>query len=307
MSKNIVVVGSSNTDMILKMKRIPRAGETLIGGNFSMAQGGKGANQAVSAARAGANVTLIARVGKDMFGEQAIKSFIQDGINVQNVIKDDKAPSGIALIFVDDIGENSIGVASGVNANLSPSDIENAKNVILRSDMMLMQLETPLDTVRTAAQIASSHRVPVILNPAPAQSLDDNLLKNVSILTPNETEAEILTGVEVKDEKSIAECAASLRSKGVKTVLITLSAKGVYVDSFEFTGLVPGFRVSAVDTTAAGDVFNGALAVAIAENRSLNDSAKFACAAAALACCKLGAQASAPSRKEIERFLQENG
>lgn len=306
MSNKIIVVGSSNTDMILKMERIPKPGETIIGGYFSMAAGGKGANQAVAAARAGAEVILIAKLGNDMFGDQAISGFQRDGIDVQHIIRDDRAPSGVALIFVDENGENCIGVASGSNANLSPEDILENKDLIAGSKMLIMQLETPVDTVKIAARIASSNRVPVILNPAPAQALDDEFLKNITILTPNETESEILTGIPAEDPKSIDKIAATLRSKGVKNVLITLGAKGVFVDSSEFKGIVPGFEVEAVDTTAAGDVFNGALAVALSENKSIVDAASFACAAAALACCTLGAQTSAPHRESIEQFLRDH-
>lgn len=303
MNKKIVVVGSSNTDMIIKMARLPKPGETIIGGEFSIEAGGKGANQAVSAARAGANVTFIARVGSDMFGKQAIEGFIQDGIDVKYIIQDERAPSGVALIFVDERGENSIGVASGANAKLSPEDIENTKEIISNSDILLMQLETPIETVKNASMIAASSGVRVILNPAPAQALDEEILKCVSILTPNETEVELLTGVKIDQKKNIEEAADILLSQGIETVLITLGAKGVYVATSELREFVTGFEVEAADTTAAGDVFNGVLAVVLAENKPLVDSARFACAAAALACCKLGAQTSAPTRQEIEEFL----
>ena len=200
MAGKIVVVGSSNTDMILQMEHIPRPGETILGGKFSMAAGGKGANQAVAAARAGGQVTLLARVGRDMFGRQAIEGFRGDGIDVQHVLEDEQAPSGVALIFVAADGENSIGVASGANLCLSPADVQQAADVIADADVLVMQLETPLETVRAAATIAAAHNVPVILNPAPAQPLDDPLLRLVSVLTPNESEAELLTGVRVTDE-----------------------------------------------------------------------------------------------------------
>ncbi len=302
---NIVIIGSSNTDMIIKLSRIPRPGETILGGDFTVAPGGKGANQAVGAARAGGNVTFIARVGNDMFGAQAVEGFGQDNINTTGMITDSEAPSGVALIFVDKAGENSIAVASGANANLMPSDIENAKNVIASAEIVLLQLEIPIETVQTAVEIAVKRGVKVILNPAPAQTLNDDILRNVSIITPNETEAELLTGVKVEDEQGAEKAADMLRVKGVDTVIITLGSRGVYVASPEFKGIIPSFKVKAEDTTAAGDVFNGVLAVALAENMTLKDAVRFSNAAAALSVTKLGAQFSAPTRADIEAFLNE--
>lgn len=304
-NKKIVVVGSSNTDMIIKLEHIPRPGETVLGGEFSVAPGGKGANQAVSSARAGGNVIFIARVGDDIFGEKAVKGFIQDGINVEYVVRDKNAPSGVALIFVDRKGENSIAVASGANANLSPNDIKNAKEVLSKSSIMLIQLEIPIETVKTAVKIAYENGVRVILNPAPAQHLDDDLLKKIDIITPNETEVEILTGVKIESEKSIEKAGNILLEKGIKTVLITIGKRGVYVISDDFKCIIPSFDVKPVDTTAAGDVFNGVLAVALSENMSLKDAVRFSNAAAALSVTKLGAQTSAPFREEIELFLKE--
>ncbi|MFC1528541.1 ribokinase [Candidatus Latescibacterota bacterium] len=306
MDKNIVVIGSSNTDMIIKMSRIPKPGETLIGGEFSIAAGGKGANQAVSAARAGGKVVFIARVGEDMFGEQALCGFVQDGINTENIVRDKEAPSGVALIFVDKHGENSIAVASGANANLSPADITAAKDVIASAAIILMQLEIPIDTVKAVVEIAREHRAKVILNPAPAQPLGDDILRHISIITPNESEAELLTGIKVSDEKDAEEAANVLIAKGVQTVLITLGARGVYVSDSDFKGIIPGYSVKAEDTTAAGDVFNGVLAVSLAENKSLIDTVRFSNAAAALSVTKLGAQTSAPYRSEIEQFIKDN-
>lgn len=305
MDKAIVVVGSSNTDMIIKMPRLPKPGETIIGGKFSTAPGGKGANQAVGAARAGGKVALVARVGEDMFGQKAVEGFLQDGINVDYVFRDKSAPSGVALIFVDEKGENSIGVASGANANLSPSDIEKAKDCIASAAIVLMQLEIPPETVKATAAIAAEHGVLLILNPAPARPLDDDLLKNVSILTPNESESELLTGIKVKDEPSAAKAAQALQKRGVETVLVTLGSRGAYVAAADYTGIVPAFPVKAEDTTAAGDIFNGVLALSLAENKSIVEATRFASAAAALAVTKLGAQTSAPQRSEIESFLKE--
>ena len=288
MAGKIVVVGSSNTDMILQMDHIPRPGETILGGHFSMAAGGKGANQAVSAARAGGDVTFLARVGNDMFGRQAIEGFRADGVDVQHVLQDDEAPSGVALIFVAKDGENSIGVASGANALLTPADVEKALPLIAEADVLVMQLETPLETVEAAAATAVQNGVTVILNPAPAQPLNDSLLQNISIITPNESEAELLTGVAVADEAGAAAAAEKLHVKGVATVIVTLGARGAFVSSDQFTGTVAAFPVAPVDTTAAGDVFNGALAVALAGDQPLPDAVRFASAAAALSVTILG-------------------
>ena len=307
MAGKIVVAGSSNTDMILQMDHIPQPGETILGGQFTMAAGGKGANQAVAAARAGGQVTFLARVGADMFGRQAVEGFRRDGIDVRYVLEDEQAPSGVALIFVAANGENSIGVASGANLCLSPADVQQAASAIQDASALVMQLETPLETVRAAARIAAAKRVPVILNPAPAQPLDDALLALVTVLTPNESEAELLTGVPVADVAAAARAAEVLRSRGVAQVIITLGARGAWVASAAFQGLVPAFPVQPVDTTAAGDVFNGALAVAMSEQRPLEQAVRFACAAAALSVQKLGAQPSAPPRAEIERLLASGG
>lgn len=303
MGKKIVVVGSSNTDMIIKMARIPAPGETIIGGDFSTAPGGKGANQAVAAARAGGDVTFIARIGDDMFGRQAKEGFIADGINIDHVICDEKAPSGVALIFVGEDGENSIGVASGANAQLSPSDILAAKDVIASADVLVMQLEIPLETVKAAASIAAENAVKVILDPAPAQPLNDEILRHVSILTPNESEAQLLTGIKVQTEEDAKAAAEALINKGIESVLVTMGAKGVFANTKDFTEVIPGFKVQAVDSTAAGDVFNGVLAVAIAQEKPLKEAIAFANAAAALSVTKLGAQPSAPTREQIDKFI----
>ncbi len=301
----IVVVGSSNTDMIIQLGKIPVPGETVLGGKFSIAAGGKGANQAVAAARAGGNITFIACVGDDMFGNQAVEGFIGDGINVEYIKRVENAASGVALIFVGKGGENSIAVASGANANLHPEDITDLKQVITKAQILVMQLETPIDTVTRAAQLAHEAGVKVILNPAPAQPLDDELLKMISIITPNEIEAELLTNIKVEDEISAGNAADVLLGKGIGSVLITLGARGVLLATGEKQELIPGFEVDVVDTTAAGDVFNGVLAVGLAENKPFDEAIRFANAAAALSVTKLGAQPSAHSREEIDFFLNK--
>ncbi len=303
--KDILVIGSSNTDMIIQTPHIPRPGETILGGTFNTAAGGKGANQAVACARAGGKVVLVARVGRDMFGEQALRGFRQDGIDVTYVKQDDTAPSGVALIMVDRQGENSIAVASGANGRLSIEDVQDAAGVIQKASIVLMQLETPLTTIEAAAELATQNGIRVILNPAPAQPLGDALLQQISILTPNETEAEMLTGICVSDEDSAQAAARALIAKGVSSVIITLGAAGAYVHSDAFTGMVSGFQVNPVDTTAAGDTFNGTLALALAEGQPLEQAVTFANAAAALSVTKLGAQPSAPDRKRVEAFLAE--
>jgi ribokinase len=306
-TKSIVVIGSSNTDLIIRVPRIPRAGETLLGGEFMSAAGGKGANQAVGAARSGGKVAFIARVGSDAFGDRAITELRRDGIDVRRVFRDRRTASGVALIFVARDGENSIAVAGGANAKLSPADVTKAAGVIRSAALLLAQLETPLASVSAAALVAVKAGVPVILNPAPARPLPNRLLKLISILTPNETEAELLTGVKVTDEAAAARACGKLRARGVRTVILTLGARGAYLADVSGQFLVPGFRVKAVDSTAAGDIFNGALSVALAERKTLSEAVRFANAAAALSVTKLGAQPSAPTRVEIERFLLANG
>ncbi len=300
---SVLVVGSSNTDMIIKLDRIPKPGETIIGGEFTTAAGGKGANQAVGAARAGGEVTFIARVGRDMFGDKAVAGFVTDRIRTDFIVRDRKSPSGVALIFVDAKGENSIAVASGANGQLTPADVLKAKSAFTAGAILVLQLETPLRTVQAAAERAVASGMRVILNPAPAQALPNKLLRQLYLLTPNESEAELLTGIAVKDEKSARRATAALRKRGVRNVIVTLGARGALVDGDDGAGFIPACKVKPVDSTAAGDVFNGALAVGLAEGKSLLEAARFGAAAAAISVTRLGAQTSAPTRKEIDRLL----
>jgi ribokinase len=303
---SIVVVGSSNTDMIIRLDRLPRAGETVLGGEFMTAAGGKGANQAVAAARAGGKVSFIARLGGDRLGDQALAIFVKDGINVKHVSRDRRAASGAALIFVAAHGENSIAVAAGANDRLSPQHVRRARLVIARAQVLLMQLETPLPTIEAAARLAVSNGTRVILNPAPARQLPDRLLRRVSILTPNELEAESLTGIRIKGYTDAARAAQRLRQRGVETVIVTLGARGALIADGQSAELVRSFKVHAVDTTAAGDVFNGALAAALSQGQRLRDAVRFANAAAALSVTCMRAQPSAPRRLAIERFMKSH-
>ena len=306
--KKILVVGSSNTDLIIKVPEIPRPGETLLGGEFMTFPGGKGANQAVAAARAGGDVIFIASVGNDSYGEEAIKGYRLDNINTEDIKVCKGVPSGIAMITISAKGENAITVASGANAELSPADLEEAEEAFLEADYMLIQLETPLETVQKAVELCVEFNTLVILNPAPAADLSDEILKRVSILTPNETEAERLTGIIVGDELSAAAAADALHKRGVPTVIITMGAAGAYL-SDSATGtriMVPGFKVEVMDTTAAGDTFNGQLAVALSEGMKIEDAIVRAHGAAALSVQKLGAQSSIPRREETNIFLKEN-
>jgi ribokinase len=289
--------------MVIRVDRIPRPGETVLGGTFAMAAGGKGANQAVAAARAGGKVAFVARVGDDLFGRQALAGFRKEGIRVGQISLDKRAASGVALIFVDRKAENCIGVASGANMRLSPADVRRAAAVISSAGVLLVQLEIPVATVAAVVQLAARQGVPVILNPAPARALPEKILRQVSVLTPNETEAEILTGIAVAGRPAAEKAARRLLRLGVKNVVLTLGARGALIANAEGICLVPAFKVKPVDTTAAGDVFNGALAVALTEGRPLREAVRFANAAAAISVTRPGAQPSAPARREIERLM----
>lgn len=300
----IVVVGSSNTDMVIKTLKLPVPGETILGGNFFMNPGGKGANQAVAAARLGGKVSFIAKIGDDVFGKQARNLFERENINTKYLVTDPGHPSGIALITVDDKGENSIVVASGSNGYLLQSDIDLAYEEILKSDIVLMQLEIPLETVIYVANIAFDGGKKVILNPAPALKITDDLLSKLYMITPNEIEAELISGIPVKDINSATLAARNLYERGVKVVIITLGSKGALLFTGKEAKLIPSPKVEAVDTTAAGDVFNGAIAVAISKGMELEKAVEFACNAAAISVTRMGAQASAPFLKEINTFYK---
>ena len=300
MNKKILVIGSTNTDMVVKAAHLPRPGETILGGVFLMNAGGKGANQAVAAARLGAQVTFVCKTGNDIFGKQSKQLFADEGIDTRYVFSDATHPSGVALITVDDQAENCIVVASGANAHLLPDDLANAADAIEQSDIVLMQLEIPIETIEYVADLAYSKGKTVILNPAPAQPLSHSLLRKINMLTPNETEAGMISGISVSDTASAIEAARRICAMGVQTVIITLGSKGALIYTDDFQVEIPVEKVKAVDTTAAGDVFNGALAVAMAENKSISDAVRFACEAASISVTRIGAQASAPYRNELK-------
>lgn len=295
----IVIIGSSNTDMVVQSEHLPVPGETVLGNQFMMNSGGKGANQAVAASKLEGDVTFIAKIGCDVFGEEAIKGFQSHNINTDFIISDKESPSGVALIMVDANGENCISVALGANAELMPSDIDQALPIISKAQFILIQLEIPLETVEHAVSLANHEKVNVVLNPAPARALSDDLLASLYCITPNEIEAEILTGIKVNDKFSAKKAAEILLNKGVEVVIITMGSQGAYILSDSEDSLVPCPAVKAVDTTAAGDTFNGALVVGLADGLSLVEAVKFANLAAAFSVTKMGAQTSAPTRKEL--------
>lgn len=299
MNKKILVIGSSNTDMTIKGERLPVPGETVTGGVFYMGPGGKGANQAVAAARLGGDVAFICKVGRDIFGDSALEGYKKEGIDITHAMRSDKA-SGTALILVDDSGENCISVASGANGDLTPEDIDSVADVIRGAGFLILQLEIPAETVLRAAKIAHEAGVYVILNPAPAKKLPEEVFKYISLMTPNQTEAAFMSGIDVKDEASLEKAVEVLHGYGVKDFVVTLGSKGSLVLTGGKAEMIPSQKVKAVDATAAGDTFCGGLCVGLSEGLSLTDAARFATKAAAITVQRMGAQASIPTRDEIE-------
>lgn len=295
----IVVIGSCNTDMVVKANRLPVPGETILGGTFYMNPGGKGANQAISASRLGAEVTFISKIGYDLFGLQALEIYKSEKINTEFIFTDQKSPSGVALISVDSFGENSIIVAPGASRSLSPEDIDKARNKIIEADILLMQLEVPLQTVEYAASLAYQYGKKVILNPAPASFLSDDFLSHVHTILPNRIEAEMLSGIKVTDIHSAHRAALAIGKKGIENVVITLGKDGAYVKEKDNYTMIPAKEVETIDTTGAGDVFCGAFSVRLSEGHSLTESVKFANAAAAIAVTRIGAQSAIPYRMEV--------
>lgn len=300
----ILVIGSSNTDFSLKVKSLPKPGETVLGSGFAVQAGGKGANQAVAAARLGSDVKFFCKVGEDNNGRAALEAYRKEGIGDEFFLVDKETPSGAAMIFIDSGGENIIAVASGANCKMSPSDIDRIGS-FSDYDIVLTQLEIPVETVAGVCGRAHNEGALVVLNPAPARPLSPDILGNVDILTPNETEAQILTGVKIDTEEDARNACKVLCDAGVKSVVVTLGGKGAYVYSESTKELVPAFKVDPVDTTAAGDVFNGALCTALSEGCSLLSAVRFATAASAIAVTRRGAQDSAPTRDSVDSFLNK--
>ena len=302
---NIVVIGSATVDLINRLPRLPKEGETVTGGVFSTAPGGKGANQAVAAVRAGANVCFVGKVGNDDYGRKSLEAYEREGINARYVSIDESSATGIGVIFVLPSGQNAIGVALGANMKLTPEDVQKAEHEIENSDLVLFQLETPIETVTYGVELASKYGKRVVLNPAPAQKVEPGLLKHCSVITPNESETEMLTDIALDGESSMVSAVKALEAMGAGSVVLTLGSRGVYVHDPSFRGFVKAHEVVAVDATAAGDVFSGTLAVALAEGMTFESAVRFANAAAGLSVTQLGAQPSIPRRGEIERFLHE--
>lgn len=299
-TNKITVIGSTNTDMVIKSPSLPRPGETILGGTFFMTQGGKGANQAVTVARLGGEVMFVAKTGADIFGKNTRELLRKDGIDGKYLLIDPVHPSGVALITIDENAENSIVVSSGANGNLLPEDLAQIPEIIEDTEIILMQLEIPLETVKYVAEAALCKGKKVILNPAPGRPLPTNLLQKLYLITPNETEAELISGIKITDLQSAELAARRIHELGVSTVIITMGAKGALIYADSKMELIPANQVKAVDTTAAGDVFNGALAVALTEGKTLSEAVRFASMAAAISVTRMGAQDSVPYRYEIE-------
>jgi ribokinase len=302
MVPKIVVVGSANTDFVLRVPELPSKGETVLGDQFRVVRGGKGANQAVAAARLGADVTFVARLGTDSFGDESLVAYKQEGIRTDFIVQDPDIHSGVALIMVNAKGENVIGVGPGANSHLSAEYIQTASAAIKEADCVLLQLEIPLSAVQAAAEIAHRSKVKVILNPAPARELPREILQSVDYLTPNETEAAILAGQDPSGlgPDSLPRLASIL---GVPNLVVTLGSRGAAILQNGQTTLIPSFPITPVDTTASGDAFNGALAVALAKGQSIMEAVRYANAAGAITATRPGAQPSLPTREELDQFM----
>lgn len=298
MSK-ILVIGSSNTDLVVKTEHIPEPGETVLGGDFMMAAGGKGANQAVAASRLGGDVAFVAKIGNDMFGKGSIENYKREKMDISRIIIDKNSTSGVALISVDSKAENCIVVAPGANNKITKADIDASKDLISSCEYVLMQLEIPMDIIEYVAGMAHSLGKKIILNPAPAAPLSKDLISKLFLITPNKTESRQITGLNVDTQEDISKAADALLGMGVENVVITLGTKGSFIKNSTVCQMVPAIKVDAVDTTAAGDTFNGALCVALSEGKSLLEAVKFATKASSISVTRMGAQTSIPYREEI--------
>jgi len=301
----ITVIGSSNTDLVAKVPRLPTRGESVMGKEFIVTFGGKGANQAIAIARIGGDVTFVAKLGMDDYGDQALSNFKKDGINTSFVFRDNDAPSGVALVLVDENGENMLAPVPGANGRLLPADIEKARIAIESADILLLQLGVPLETVEYAIAIAYEKDVPVILNPGPGRKLESRLIEKVSYITPNEAEAETLTGIKVTDDSSAQNAGEELLKLGAKTAIITMGKRGAMLVDSNTNELIPAFVVDAVDTTGAGDAFNGGLAYAIAGGKDIREAIRFGNAVGAIAVTGMGAQPSMPTKDKLDKFLKQ--
>ena len=299
----VVVVGSFMMDLVIKAERRPQKGETLIGQQFGMFGGGKGNNQAIAAARLGGDVTMVGRLGMDSFGDTLMDALVEEGVEIRFIVRDAEVGTGVGSPVIDADGDNSIIIVPRANMRLSAADVDRAASAISDSDVLLLQLEVPIAASQRAAEIAKSSGTKVILNPAPAQDLPDSFLAQVDILTPNQVEAELLSGVEVSDSEGAERAARILLDRGVSAAILTLGEGGALLFKDGLTTSIPAYRVNVVDTTAAGDAFCGALATALARGEALEDAVVFANAAGALAVTVLGAAPSMPTAKQITEFL----
>ena len=297
--KKIIVIGSSNIDMVVSNSHLPAPGETILGGEFFMNQGGKGANQAVAVKRLGGNLIFVAKLGNDILGQQSVDYFKKEGIDTKYITLDENSASGVALISVDDHAENSIVVASGANMLLNEQDVDKVVEEMCEGDILLMQLEIPIQTVEYAARRAFEKGVKVVLNPAPARSLPKELLRYLFMITPNRIEAEMLTGIKIVNDADAERVAKEISAMGVQNIIVTLGSKGCLVREGDTSYCVDAFKVEPVDTTAAGDTFNGALCVGLAEGMNLRQAAVMASKASSVAVTRMGAQSSIPHRKEL--------
>ena len=305
MSK-IVVVGSYLVDLMTRTPHLPRPGETVLGGPFKMGPGGKGSNQATAAARSGSNVTLVTKLGDDLFGQEAIKHFKKEKINLEHIKIDTNEETGTALIAVNEESENIIVVALGACGTLAANDVQAAEDEVKEADIVLLQLETSVEAVEETVALATKHNIPVILNPAPYQEFPKEILKDVNYITPNEIEAFELSGVVVQDELSAKKAAKKIYGMGVENIIITMGKHGVYLYTGEGTGeLVPAFTVEAIDTTGAGDAFNGGFAHALSIGYSLKEAIRFSNAVAALSVTRAGTAPAMPYKNEVEAFLEQ--
>lgn len=295
----VLVIGSANTDMVVKTSRLPKPGETILGGDFFLFPGGKGANQAVAAARLEGEVTFVCNLGNDVFGKEALAGFEKDKIDTSLIIFEEDKPSGVAVITVNENAENTIVVAPGANASLTPEKILEIEDSFEACDIILTQLETPMESTEIIASLAKKYNKKLVLNPAPANELSANILDGLFLITPNETETELLTGVYPDSIEKCKEAADIFMKLGVSNIIITLGKQGAFYASKNENFLIESEKVKAIDTTAAGDVFNGALTVSLAQNKSWKESIKFANKAAAISVTRMGAQSSAPYLKEL--------